>query len=395
MAATVAWRLWWVGLSLLACTETGVRGAATRARVVRADLRRASAVMNIEKPSYRKVRDFLSRIDSAVIATDSTLAQQARNVFSKEDAYAFSREAYTGPVVLLVRPHLPQNIGSVARSMLNFGLTELRIVRPDDARWLCDDALATATGAREILENAVVYDDLRAAVADMHTVYATTARFRDTNKPEPLVPREAAEQIAASIGAGRKVGILFGSERNGLSNDEVDVAHELVCIPSNMMFGSLNLSHAVMVLAYECWLALLALSEKRAAQRARARPSARFDAIGQAVEDGRAAAEPATPQPPVTLEAMPATFSETEALFSRLRHGIEATGKFSPERAMSVYPKLHNMLLRLRPSGAEVRLLHGVVRAVFGRPSDTDTHADADGAEPASAGSDDPMEARG
>lgn len=349
-------------LRLLLCVAISALGAAAR---VRGPFRRASVSMKVQKPSYRKVRDFLSTIDSAVIATDSALAQQARNVFSKEDAYAFSREAFCGPTIVLVRPHLPQNIGSVARSMLNFGLTDLRIVNAENSCWMSDEALACAVGAREILENAGVYDSLEAAVADMHTIYATTARFRDTNKPEPLLPREAALQISRSIRDGRKVCILFGSERNGLSNEEVDVAHELVSIPSNMMFGSLNLSHAVMVLAYECWLALLALADKPA-QRTGARPDARFDGIAEAAEPG--ADKP--PRPPSPLEAEPATFSETQALFTRLRRGLEGTSAFPPERAASVYPKLHNMLLRLRPSGAEVRLLHGVVRAIFGSPAD-------------------------
>lgn len=340
----------------------GASDGATRLRVRSPACGAARVSMNTEKPSYRKVRDFLSQIDSAVIATDSTLAQQARNVFSKEDAYTFSKEAFTGPTIVLVRPHLPQNIGSVARSMLNFGLTDLRIVKPE-GDVMSDDALACAVGAREILENAGVYDELSAAVADMHTIYATTARFRDTNKPEPLLPREAAMQMSRSINDGRKVCILFGSERNGLSNEEVDVAHELVTIPSNMMFGSLNLSHAVMVLAYECWLALLALAEKRAARKADTPLSARFDSIAQATEEG-------SPVAPPSLEATPATFGETEALFARLRYGLERSSMFPPERAASVYPKLHNMLLRLRPNGAEVRLLHGVVRAIFGDPAD-------------------------
>jgi tRNA/rRNA methyltransferase len=312
--------------------------------------------MNTVNPSYRKVREFIKTIDSAVIPTDSNIAQQARNVFSKDDAFTFSKQAYTGPTIVLVRPYDSKNIGSVARSMLNFGLTDLRIVKPRED-WQNRDALECASGAREILQNAVVYDDLSEAVADMQTIYATTARYRDSNKPDPQLPREAAEQIATSIQGGRRVCILFGSERNGLSNEEVEVAHELVSIPSNMMFGSLNLSHAVMVLAYECWLALLSVNAKRSQKLA-----------GQAgdVAEGGAEAEESV----LSADAAPATFSQTEALFERLKLGLEATTRFPPERAQTVYPKLHNLILRLRPNAAEVRLMHGVVRAVFGQPAD-------------------------
>lgn len=291
------------------------------------------AMMNTERPSYRKVRDFLDRLDGPVIPTDSTLAQQARNMFSKEDAFDFAREAFAGPSVVLVRPYSSQNIGSVARCMLNFGLTDLRVVRPARSDWLNRDALECAAGARGVLVNARVFDSVVDAVADVHAVYATTARFRDVNKDAPLLPDEVARRVAAAGAQDLRSALLFGSERNGLANDELAVAHDLVSIPSNMVFGSLNLSHAVMILAYECWLALLA---------------SRRNGPGAApVAAAAAAPEPATPR-------------ETEALFSRLRKGLENTA--TPDRAASIVDKVRNMLLRARVTKAEVRLLHGVVR---------------------------------
>jgi tRNA C32,U32 (ribose-2'-O)-methylase TrmJ len=154
----------------------------------------------------------------------------------------------------------------------------------------------------------------------------------------------------------------------------VDVAHELVSITSSMLFGSLNLSHAVMVLAYECWLALLAINASRtrkltAPPAEGAQPGEAKGAMEPSAAGGSAGSAPDLPLAP-SLDAMPATFSQTEALFARVRLGLDGTSRFEPERAQTVYPKLHNMLLRLRPSAAEVRLLHGVVRAVFGQPAD-------------------------
>ncbi|KAJ1617662.1 Alpha/beta knot methyltransferase [Pavlovales sp. CCMP2436] len=365
MRTRVATALWLLAASLAVVHgAAAAHGAHGRPAGGGAGAARSRLRMKTEKPSYRKARDFVASIDSAVLPTDSKLSQQGRNLFSKEDAYLTSKEAYTGPTVVLVRPFLPANIGAVARSMLNFGLTDLRIVKPRDD-WFTGGSLESASGAREILENAIVYAELEEAVADMHSIYATTVRFRDTNMPEPLMPRDAAAQIAASIGAGQKVCILFGSERNGLSNEEVEVAHELVSIPSNMMFGSLNLSHAVIVLAYEVWLALLALGETRERRAAARAADGRFDSVLPASEAmaGEAVAT-------VAGDSIPATFSETEALFMRLKRGLHGTDKFPQERAASVYPKLHNLLLRLRPSGAEVRLLHGVVRAIFGQTAD-------------------------
>jgi len=118
-----------------------------------------------------------------------------------------------GPAVVLVRPQLGENIGAAARAMLNFGLTDLRLVAPRDG-WPNETARANASGADVVIDAARVFETTEAAIADLNRVYATTARPRYMIKPV-LTPREAAPEMRAAIGGGRAVGILFGGERAG------------------------------------------------------------------------------------------------------------------------------------------------------------------------------------
>jgi len=153
------------------------------------------------------------------------------------------------PVVVLVRPQLGENIGTAARAMLNCGLRHLRIVAPRDG-WPNVKALNAASGANEVIGGAKIFPDTASAVADLHVVYATTARNREMIKPI-LTPRHAAAECRAAIGAGSGVGILFGPERTGLSNDEVSLADAIIEVPLNPSFASLNLAQAVLLVAYE------------------------------------------------------------------------------------------------------------------------------------------------
>src|SRR5690242_14742519 len=124
-----------------------------------------------------------------------------------------------GPIVVLVEPQLGENIGAAARAMANFGLPELRLVNPRQG-WPNDKARIMAAGADRVLETTALYPTLAAAIADCGFVLATTARAHDQAKPV-IGPAQAAGLIAPKIGAGDKVAILFGRERNGLENDEV------------------------------------------------------------------------------------------------------------------------------------------------------------------------------
>jgi tRNA/rRNA methyltransferase len=150
------------------------------------------------------------------------------------------------PSIVLVRPQLGENIGKAARAMLNFGLTDLRLVSPRDG-WPNPSAGPAASGADVVLERAQVFDSVAEAVADCPFVYATTVRKRGLVVPV-VTPEEAAAEVRANDGASA---ILFGAERSGLETDEVAVAGKIVTVPVNPDFRSLNLAQAVMLLAYE------------------------------------------------------------------------------------------------------------------------------------------------
>ncbi|MEO8714024.1 MAG: RNA methyltransferase [Acetobacteraceae bacterium] len=157
------------------------------------------------------------------------------------------------PVVILVRPQLADNIGACARAMANGGLFHLRLVAPRDG-WPQEKAWRMASGADRILNAASVHEDVAGAVADLHHVLATCPRPRHIIKPL-LTARGAAAELRAICARNLRVGLLFGPERAGLDNDDMARADALVRYPLNPGFMSLNLAQAVMVMAYEWWVA--------------------------------------------------------------------------------------------------------------------------------------------
>jgi len=157
------------------------------------------------------------------------------------------------PVVVLVRPQLADNIGAVARAMGNGGLFHLRLVAPRDG-WPQERAWRMASGADRLLEAATVHDTVADAVTDLHRVFATCPRPRHIVKPV-LTACAAGSDLRDAAARGLRAGILFGPERAGLDNDDIAQADTLVRFPLNPEFMSLNLSQAVMVMAYEWWTA--------------------------------------------------------------------------------------------------------------------------------------------
>lgn len=151
-----------------------------------------------------------------------------------------------GPIIVLVRPQLGENIGKAARAMLNFGLTEMRLVSPRDG-WPNPSAGPAASGADEVLDKATVHETLADAVADCAHVYATTVRKRGMTKPV-VTPEEAASRIRQAHG---RSAIAFGPERSGLETEDVALARAILTVPVNPRFGSLNLAQAVILCAYE------------------------------------------------------------------------------------------------------------------------------------------------
>jgi TrmH family RNA methyltransferase len=158
------------------------------------------------------------------------------------------------PVVILVRPQLADNVGACARAMANGGLFHLRLVAPRDG-WPQEKAWRTASGADRILDAATVHGSVAEAVADLHHVFATCPRPRHIVKPV-LTARGAAAELREITTRALRAGLLFGPERAGLDNDDMAAADALVRYPLNPAFMSLNLSQAVMVMAYEWWTAV-------------------------------------------------------------------------------------------------------------------------------------------
>lgn len=225
------------------------------------------------------------------------------------------------PLIILVRPQLGQNIGKAARAMLNFGLTELRLVAPRDG-WPNPEAAPAASGADMVLEHARVFDSVADATADCTHVFATTVRKRGLIKPV-VTPEEAARAIRTEPG---RSAILFGPERAGLETDDVAIARTIVTVPINPEFGSLNLAQAVILLAYE-WSKGEALSSPPAGDL-----------------------EPPAPQ------------VELDGLIDQLETMLETAGYFfPPDRTPVTKRTLRSVLTKPAWNAQEVRTLRGVL----------------------------------
>jgi tRNA (cytidine32/uridine32-2'-O)-methyltransferase len=161
--------------------------------------------------------------------------------------------------ILLVATTHPGNIGGVARAMKNMGLADLGLVNPKI--YPSAEADARAAGAEDILRQAQVFDTLDEAIADRQQIIGASARLRTISWPQ-LTPKQCAEKI--SVSGNVKTAILFGRERTGLTNAELERCHYLLHIPCNPEFSSLNVAAAVQVVAYELFQAAQAMDSVRA-----------------------------------------------------------------------------------------------------------------------------------
>ena len=155
------------------------------------------------------------------------------------------------PCFIFVNPQMGENIGASARGMWNFGLERMRIVAPRDG-WPNQKAVAMASGAGRLLDEALIFPTFTDAIADQHFIFATTARPRDLLKPI-YSPEEAIKLALSKISRGQNVGFAFGPERSGLENSDIVKANAIVSVPVNAKFPSLNLSQCALLLAYE-WM---------------------------------------------------------------------------------------------------------------------------------------------
>ncbi|OJW52594.1 MAG: hypothetical protein BGO67_06585 [Alphaproteobacteria bacterium 41-28] len=238
-------------------------------------------------------------------------------------------------VIILVEPQLGQNIGAVARAMLNFGLTDLRLVRPRDG-WPNPEAIPLSAGAEKILENAQVCPSTLAAISDLNRIFATSSRIPDMIK-SIYAPNPALQRLASTAQQGEKVGVLFGGERCGLCNEDISLCEALIKIPSKPDFPSLNLAHAVALIAYEWFV------------HASSYPT-------QIFRTGRTCL---------------ATREDLGNLFSHLEEELDRTGflRHQKKRA-NMIRNIRNIFQRARLTEQEVRTLRGIIRSLTGESQD-------------------------
>ena len=236
---------------------------------------------------------------------------------------------FGGPAIILVEPQMGENIGATARAMANFGLTDLRLVRPRDG-WPNPQAVRSASGADRVIEGVRVYHTTEEAVSGCTLLLATTAREHGQQKAV-LSPEEAALRMLPPIAAGETVGILFGRERTGLENYEISLCDCIVTLPVNPAFSSLNLAQAVLIVGYE-WFKLAS---------------------------GGALPFETQPKPPL------ATKEHLLAFFESLERELERVEFFRPpEKRATMTVNLRNLFHRLEPTLQDVQTLQGIVRAI-------------------------------
>ncbi len=240
------------------------------------------------------------------------------------------------PVIILVETQMGENIGAAARAMANFGLSELRLIRPRDG-WPNEKARANASRGVDIVDSAQLYDDLRSATADLQGLYATTARQHDLAKPV-VSPARAADEMFARIGIGGRVGVVFGRERWGLTSDEVALCDAIMTVPVDPAFASLNIAQTVVLVAYEWRKRLL--------------------------NDADWTPFPAKERSP--LASKEALFH----LFDHLEGALDAVDFFRPpEKRPHMIRNLRSIFHKAQLNEQEIRTLRGAIAALERRPS--------------------------
>lgn len=227
--------------------------------------------------------------------------------------------------IVLVGTTHPGNIGAAARAMKNMGLSDLALVNP--RHFPHDDATARASGATDILEKARVTTTLADALTDCVYVAGASARSRTINWPS-MGPRDCAERMISESGNGR-VAAVFGPEKSGLNNDDLDLCHTLLTIPTDPGFSSLNLAMAVQVLAYELRVASM-------------------------LDRG----------PVFETAAPPATGEEMENFYAHLERVLEEIDFLDPDNPRHLMRRLRRLFIRARPDKNEVNILRGILTAI-------------------------------
>ena len=227
--------------------------------------------------------------------------------------------------IVLVGTTHPGNIGAVARAMMNMGLSELALVKPK--HFPHKDATARASGAIGVLENALVVSSLREALTDCVYVAGASARPRTIEWPS-MGPRDCAQRLLLESKEG-KVAAVFGPEKSGLHNDDLDLCHTLLTIPTDPDFSSLNLAMAVQVLCYELHVAA-----------------------------------PVDAGPVSESDAPPATAAEMEHFYTHLEQVMTDIEFLDTDNPRYLMRRMRRLFLRARPDKNEVNILRGLLTAI-------------------------------
>ena len=244
--------------------------------------------------------------------------------------------------IVLVNTTHPGNIGAAARAMKTMGLDQLALVAP--RRFPSAECTARAAGADDILARASVFPSVEEAVADCGLVFGTSARTRSIAWPE-VTPETAATQIAGA--AGGSAAVLFGRESSGLSNEELEICHAMIRIPTNAEFASLNIAQAVQIICYEISKQHLA-RETGSGERSGALGTdlkSVPDSIGEGAES-------------------PATTREMEYLYEHFEQTLIDIGYLDPEKPRRLMRRIRRLFNRARLDSNEYNILRGILTAV-------------------------------
>jgi tRNA/rRNA methyltransferase len=234
--------------------------------------------------------------------------------------------------IILVNPQMAENIGAAARAMLNFGISDLRIVNPRDG-WPNETAIRNASGAFNVIPPPQIYKTLEDALKDINVVYATTARPRDMVK-KVFTPESAAKEISRQKARRLKTGILFGAERTGLTNDQIVLANHIITIPTNPDFWSLNLAQSVLLVSYE-------IHKTKDKTHAIEMSFGGSDAVSH---------------------------EELEGMLSRLEQELKNKNFFrSEDLKPTMIRNIRNIFTRPELSEQEVKTMHGIISALIGK----------------------------
>jgi len=232
--------------------------------------------------------------------------------------------------IVLIQTSHPGNIGSAARAMKTMGLSELCLVKPK--RFPAPEANVMSSNAEDILDNAIIVDNLQQAIADCHVVIGTSARYERNLRWETFDPRYCGEFVGKALSKNKKVALIFGRERSGLTNEELSMCQHLVHIPTNPDYSSLNVASAVQILSYECRMGAKDIKPIR-------------HELNEEV---------------VSAEDM-------EGFYQHLETALIEVEFLNPENPRYLMPRLRRMYGRINVTRSELSLLRGMVSAFQGR----------------------------